>query len=734
MALEVRSAHALLLGCSTLILVTCGELPPAKAQETVTLDPVTVLATKTEEKAIDSLSAVSVLQQGDINRIAPRRLEGLFMGMPGVWFQERADTPETSINIRGLQDFGRVAVVVDGARQNFQHSGHNANGTFLIDPELLSSVDVVRGPVANIYGSGAIGGVASFRTKDVDDILRPGERWGGQAHTLIATNPGHPLASLFGATRITPGLEAIVGGSYRTSGDYKDGNGDVIPNSGYDLASGLAKVTVRPADGHQIKFTGITEKSNFQTGQYTVPPPAQAESVYDTSLKTDIASARWTYSRPDDKLFDFDGNVYWTRTLEKQVKIQGSSNPITGSIGDFRSFKIDTIGFDAHNSSRFETGALRHTLTYGADSFRDDVENFDPNGNGAVLTPNGTRTVSGGFAQWRLNYQTWVEFIGALRYDNYRLDGGGASASGDHLSPKATLGLTPFQGITFYGTYAEGYRAPAVTETLVNGIHPPFAAGFPGLFTLLPNPNLEPETGKTKEIGVNFKFNNLVRPGDSLRAKVNVFRNDIDDYIELITFGPPVTYSFCPAPIPGCPPVPIVTIPINTYSLAQYQNLSHARIEGVELEGSYDTGDWFAQIAGQHMTGKDVDAGIPLATIPPDKLTLSFGMRFFERKFTAMVRWIGVAAKTASDIPDRDGDGNPDFSPTDAYGLVNLYFGYQPNPDTQLTFSIDNVLNRYYVPYMAESSNRAFAGPGITFKGGVQIRFGDSFYKTVGRG
>jgi hemoglobin/transferrin/lactoferrin receptor protein len=88
-----------------------------------------------------------------------------------VWFRERADSPETAINIRGLQDFGRVAVVVDGARQNFQRSGHNANGTFFLEPELVAGVDVARGPVANIYGSGAIGGVVSFRTKDVEDVL-----------------------------------------------------------------------------------------------------------------------------------------------------------------------------------------------------------------------------------------------------------------------------------------------------------------------------------------------------------------------------------------------------------------------------------------------------------------------------------------------------------------------------------------------------------------------------------
>ena len=121
---------------------------------------------------------VSSVRQEQIDQLQPQRASDMFFGLPSVWFRERADTPETSINIRGLQDFGRVAVVVDGARQNFQRSGHNANGQFFLDPELVAEVDVARGPVTNIYGSGAIGGVVSFRTKDAQDVLRPGERIG----------------------------------------------------------------------------------------------------------------------------------------------------------------------------------------------------------------------------------------------------------------------------------------------------------------------------------------------------------------------------------------------------------------------------------------------------------------------------------------------------------------------------------------------------------------------------
>ncbi len=277
---------------------------------------------------------------------------------------------------------------------------------------------------------------------------------------------------------------------------------------------------------------------------------------------------------------------------------------------------IDTKGFDATNTSRFDVGEFRNFFTVGGDLFRDEVSNTDRTGNGEVTTPDGVRTVSGAFAQWKGQFR-WLEVIGALRYDNYELKSALNQASGDHLSPKATVGITPVNGFTVYGTFAEGYRAPAVTETLVLGPHPPFALGFPNLFTFVPNPSLRPEIGQTKEIGVNLKYDDIAFKGDKLRIKADVFRNDIEDYIELVNFGPPVT--FCPAPRPGCPPVP--RIPINSFSLSQYQNIGKAQIEGVEFEGTYDAGDWFVGLSGQHIRGRDTTGNLPLLNIParPDR-------------------------------------------------------------------------------------------------------------------
>ena len=99
----------------------------------------------------------------------------------------------------------------------------------------------------------------------------------------------------------------------------------------------------------------------------------------------------------------------------------------------------------------------------------------------------------------------------------------------------------------------------------------------------MPNPSLRPEIGQTKEIGVNLKYDDIFFKGDKLRVKANVFRNDIEDYIELVKFGPPVTCS-ARRRVPGCPPVPRL-IPINSFSFSQYQNIGQAQHRGRRVRG-----------------------------------------------------------------------------------------------------------------------------------------------------
>ena len=57
-------------------------------------------------------------------------------------------------------------------------------------------------------------------------------------------------------------------------GNYKDGDGTEIGNTGNELAAGLMKLTVRPADGHEVKFGAV-----FQDYQYSIGQPNRGASA-----------------------------------------------------------------------------------------------------------------------------------------------------------------------------------------------------------------------------------------------------------------------------------------------------------------------------------------------------------------------------------------------------------------------------------------------------------------------
>ncbi|MGO4509890.1 TonB-dependent hemoglobin/transferrin/lactoferrin family receptor [Bradyrhizobium sp. 2TAF36] len=727
----------------------------ARAQAIVgvqALDTITAAASKTDERAVDALAPVSVVTSAQIESRQASTVGDLIYNVPGVWVQNRGDEPSTSINIRGLQDFGRVAVVVDGARQNYQRTGHFANGSFFLNPELISGIDIVRGPTANIYGSGAIGGVASFRTKDIEDVVRAGERWGVDVKTILGSNYGRALGSAFGGVHVNPNVDVFAGGTYSTQESYKDGTGFEVANTGNRLTSGIAKLTVRPADGHEIKLGTIFQEDIYSVGQ----PPRRAgdpnstnangannlsgTSIYRSDVKNYTTTLGWKYSQPDDRWFDWDAKVYWNRTENDQVKTAHTSttpsvfcggvpgNAVSGCIGSNRGYLLDTVGVDVYNTTRFDTGSWRHAVTYGLDAFQDKVSTQDRTGTSEVTTPGGQRTVSGGFVQWKANYTSMLEVIGALRYDNYQLSSASSSSGGDRLSPKITVGLVPTAVVTPYVSYAEGYRAPSITETLVSGPHSGATvndsffrcpSGTPGpgadsTFCFVPNPNLRPEVGKNKEIGFNIKKNDLFTAGDTLRGKINVFRNDISDFIDQVAYGNPLVVPT------GPPPAPSITV----LPFLQYQNVASARIQGLEAEAMYDANTWFFGLSGSYQNGKNLQTGFGLYSVPPQKVTTTAGVRLLDRTLILSVMWTSVIANT--DIP-------PTYTPATSYDLVNLYAQYQPRPDLTLNFSVENLLNQYYRPYAipvgstGDTQNDvkwASAGPGLVVKGGLKYHFG----------
>ena len=694
----------------------------AHAEYVIDLDTLTVLATRTEEKAIDALAGISVIDSDILDSIQPANLQQVFASVPGLWVNSRSDDPGVGFNIRGLQDFGRVAVIVDGARQNFQVAQHGPQGKTYLDPELISGAEVARGPVSNIYGSGAIGGVVSMRTKDVEDVLNDDQSYGALVHGLIGTNQGPLLGSVFLAARPNENVDLMVGGSWRKLSDYFDGDGNRVDNTWSETETGIAKATFRPAEGHEIKLGAIVQHSVFDSGDPGDPDVVwDGGTDYGNTVDSKTLTASYGYDAPDTDLIDFLISGYWNNTIQKQVvkeqyatcsyfdgtNIYGppTGDPLTcpyaqygnqlmdftGPVGTESGYRLTTWGFDTNNAARFDAFGLQNTLTVGGDYFKDDMvstgTSTEPDA-AYNMTGSGTREAYGAFAQWLAEYGTWLDVIGAVRWDGYSLAGMGEESEGARLSPKITVGVTPLEGFTLYGTYAEGYRAPTVIEAFASGQHPG------KIFLFLPNPALRPETGRTLEAGVNLTYDDILAAGDALRVKANVFRNNVADYIGLEE----IDAADCP--FADGPYGPICY---------QYQNIPNARIQGVEAEVTYDAGTWFAMASGSINDGKNLDTGEALIDVLKAKAYVSVGARFLDRRLTIAPNY------------QYGSGGNADGVIYDPYNVFGLTVAYQMTPDKIATLVVDNIFDTQYTTYFENNPS-----PGLTIKAGLQVRLGGS--------
>jgi hemoglobin/transferrin/lactoferrin receptor protein len=733
-----RTTRALLLGSAGLTLIVLGqraalaqtapETTPAGAKEpaqntsaagkSTRLDKITVVS-RTGESAMETMASASHVDQEDIERRMASTPTDVFFGMPGVTGQADGRRVDSSINIRGLQDFGRVAVIVDGARQDFQRSDHGTQSTFWIDPDLIQSVDVIRGPVANTYGSGAIGGVVFFDTKDAGDFLKPDETWAVSETGRYETNGRGWSTSTTGAYRFSDSADILGNIVYRDYGDYKSGDGDRQVGTGYDVLGGMLKGTFRPTDYSELKLGWIGASDGWNEISGGVP-------VYDLGLKQNTFTARYNITDPDRTWLDLHINTSYNKARLDQtalVDVPGRFDPTTGDpvvlpAGSKSIFDIGTLSFDIWNTSRFQTGGVAHELTYGGDWVSDDVDTSGVAGGSSFYTPSGRRTVWGGYIQDKASWE-WLEVVAGLRYDSYNLKGGGIDHSGGRLSPRITVGVSPFDGprldgLQFYGTYAEGYRSPSLSETLISGLHP---AGI--TFPFLPNPGLTPETGKTWEFGVNYKTDSIFQSGDALRLKAAYFHNDIDDYIGIVDDIPAGTGA-CPAVPPGVP----IFDPANGMFAgyyypycAQYQNFANARIQGVELESVYDANWGFAGLSASFINGHTVSYSGErgdLTTIPAAQVTGQLGFKFLEDKLI-----VGGEVQY-----NRKPKGNPI---ADDYTLVNAFASYHVNDNFKFDFRVDNIFDVNYANALnigTSSTVPAVYEPGVTFKLAATMRWG----------
>lgn len=638
----------------------------AEQVKTAEFDEVLVSATRIQEKVSESSRSAAVVGE---EQLAEKQGDSVAEVLKTEANINIANGPRASaqqVEIRGLSG-QRVLQTIDGARQNTS-AGHR--GTFFMDPELLSSVEVVRGPASSLWGSGAIGGVVSQNTKSAREMLDEGQSFGGYLKQGYETNGQRSKSSgaIYGAKG---SIDWLLNGSYSDGDNIKAGNDNTLENSASRSRSGLAKFGWQLDEAQRLQLSGrineISEAvpSNPATDVSNSVPLVRRDSK-DSNLTLD-----YSLVPSSNALLDLDAKFYWNKTDYDENRL---------TKGQFDTTEYETLGFSIANRSQWQ--GLK--LTYGLDGYRDQIETFrDDSGQSGQRPGNidGESRVWGAFVAANIALGENWSLDPALRYDSFENESNnlGHSSDDDALSPSLALVWKTAPWLTLSARYDEAFRAPSVEEMYSSGTHyciPPIPNFLPnGLCnTFEVNENLKAEKAKNKELKADMRFAELAG-NDELALSLSVFRNDVDDFIEQRVTNP----------LHGIP-----GLEQNT----RWDNVDKARLTGFELTGKYRINQTRLSLSYGQTEGKDRHDGGYLANIPANKLVLdlSQGIMAGDMKLGTRVSY------NASQ--DRVPEDNPVNRYQD-YTLWDVYLAWEPAMGTfeglRVDFAIENIGDEEYI-------------------------------------
>ncbi|MCE0799568.1 TonB-dependent hemoglobin/transferrin/lactoferrin family receptor [Buttiauxella sp. S04-F03] len=603
----------------SLLTVAVFSALPAFAKD----DQMTVVATGNQRSTFEAPMMVTVIDANTPESQTSSSAADMLRRVPGITLSGTGRTNGQDVSMRGYDRRG-VLMLVDGVRQGTD-TGH-LNSTFL-DPALIKRIEVVRGPAALLYGSGALGGVISYETADASDLLYEGQNSGFRVFGSGATGD-HSVgmgASAFGRT---DNLDGLVAWSSRDRGDIRQSDGETAPND-ENIGNFLTKGTwyIDPAQS----LAGSLRYYNNAAQEPKNPQTTNADSsnpMVDRSTIQRDAQLKYHIGPDQSDWLNANATAYWS---EARINAQGQTDG-----AEFR--KQTTTGGKVENRSRVFTDSFAaHLLTYGGEYYRQDQK---PGGNTTGF-PQANIDFGSGWLQDEITLRDLpVSLLAGTRYDNYSGSSDGYDdVNADKWSSRGALSITPTEWLMLFGSYAQAFRAPTMGEMYNDAKH--FSIGTRYTNYWVPNPNLRPETNETQEYGFGLRFDDLMLAEDGLEFKASYFDTKAKDYISTtVDFAKATTMSY---------------------------NVPDAKIWGWDMTAKY-TSAWFSlDLAYNRTRGKDTDTGDWISSLNPDTVTSILDVPVAQSGFS--VGWVGTFAERSTHI-------SSSYSTQPGYGVNDFYISY----------------------------------------------------------
>jgi hemoglobin/transferrin/lactoferrin receptor protein len=697
------------------------------------LQQVTVTGTRTERTLADSPASITVIDRERLRRELLQNIQDLVRYEPGVSVRRSVRYGLQDFNIRGL-DANRVLIQVDGIRQPERFSfGPFTIGRDTFELEALKTVEIIRGPASTLYGSDALGGVVTYTTLDPADLLGERDSHVGLSSQYDSKNQGYVnTLSLAGRQ---DNLEALL---IYTRRDAREPDIQADPSfKDRQTVEGdnvLAKLVYRfsPFDSLTLTAEYFHNRTTTTFSPRNLDPGIR---FFRETIETERSrlSLEYRYANPDTPAFELATvQIYYqpARTQEPSVEertltVQGRPVPVRRDT--FNELVSNILGASVQAQSRFQTGDLSHRLVYGMEISTTRNERPRNRFQTNLLTGAVTQNIppdtfptkdfpDSDTVRFGLYLQDEIDFGGGnftlipgIRYDTYRLTpspdeaflkSGAEAASlfADAISPKVGLVWRINPNLTFTAQYNTGFRAPQYNEInsgFTNLVSPFFR------YRTLSNPNLRPETSQGFEVGLRGIY---PQASFSLAAYYNTYNDFIEAFREVGSEPSP------PGP-PGSPPPPPVT-------LFQSQNVSRARIYGVEATGQYffspDLTGWSLNGSFAWAVGDNLTENKPLLSIEP--LTAVLGLHYDDPSQIWGARLVATLVADPRDPQREVVQPNPNAPPQipfvpKGYTVVDLLGYYNLDDNWQLNFGVFNLFDEKYFLYSETRS--LFVGPEV---------------------
>jgi hemoglobin/transferrin/lactoferrin receptor protein len=650
------------------------------AEAPVQLGPISVTATRNEIDPFVYPGMVTVIDREEIQRLQPSTPDDMLKLVPNVEFTGGPRRTGEVPSIRGFSG-PDVVVLMDGARQNF---GSAHDGRFFLDPSLIRSAEVLRGPASALYGSGGTGGVMEFRTVNADDFLEPGETLGATVSGGVQTVNEERTGTFTAYGKPGYGLDLLGSVTRRVSGEIELGDGNTLDNTDDSILSGLVKGGIDLGDHHRVEasfthFTNDAEEPNNPQG-------LGGSDTVDKEISSENFRLAYSFDDPDNDWIDLDAVAYYTAFSADETRLDDLG---AGPAGELLKRDVDTFGMRLDNRTRFDFGRdASLTLTYGGEAYRDEQDG-EAGGAERDGVPDAEALFTGVFAQGELNLTEPLGLPGDLlilpggRFDRYEASSDLASddTTDSQFSPRIGVSYLPQKWLMFFANYAEAFRAPSFDELYLTGTHfqIPLGPGATVVNRFVPNADLKPQSTQTVEFGAGVDFEDLAFENDAFSLKATHFRVWGEDFIDL-SVNQPEIFVDCNPFIPGA-----------CDGTTNSTNVPNARLWGTEVEASYENDRVLFGLGFSTINGENEDTGDKLGVLTPTTFTFDTGVKLPE--IDSLIGWRAVVAREFDKVNDPSEE-------RDAYDVHDFYFAYQPREGLleglRVDLGVDNAFDEDY--------------------------------------